>query len=289
MPLSIVDKNINKIKCDAKVVLSDTAGVTPSDGKYCKFIINAVSSDDFKLKYTERMAHYYYYCLVTAMESGYESVAIPILKIDDFYYPMYKQLKYAVKLICRFLADNEIDVYLVVKNKSDYKSKSTLITKISRYIEENTPDYNVMSIKAPDEFPFEEKKMCKLRCDSLSDIEEILSGIDDSFSLTLMKLIDAKNMTDVECYKRANVSKQTWYKILNDKNYRPSKNTVIAFAIALNLSYDETQHLLSTVGFTLSKSSEFDLIIEYLINQGCYDIMKINEILFEFDQPCLGV
>ncbi|MBO6263056.1 MAG: hypothetical protein J6N93_02125 [Clostridia bacterium] len=289
MPLSIVDKNIDKIKCDAKVVLSDTTGVTPSDGKYCKFIINAVSSADFKLKYTERMAHYYYYCLVTAMESGYESVAIPILKIDDFYYPMYKQLKYAVKLICRFLADNEIDVYLVVKNKSDYKSKSTLITKISRYIGRNSPDYNVMSIKAPDEFAFEGVVRCKPLYDSLSDIEIILSGIDDSFSLMLMKLIDAKKMTDVECYKRANVSKQTWYKILNDKNYRPSKNTVIAFAIALNLSYDETQHLLSTVGFTLSKSSEFDLIIEYLINQGCYDIMKINEILFEFDQPCLGV
>ena len=289
MSLLILDKKIDKIKCDAKVVLADTAGVTPSDGKYCKFIINAVSSADFKLKYTERMAYYYYYCLVTAMESGYESVAIPILKIDDFYYPMYKQLKYAVKLICRFLADNEIDVYLVVKNKSDYKSKSTLITKISRYIDRNSPDYNVMSIKAPEEFAFGEEKRCKLRYDSLSDIEKILSGIDDSFSLTLMKLIDAKKMTDVECYKRANVSKQTWYKILNDKNYRPSKNTVIAFAIALNLSYDETQHLLSTVGFTLSKSSEFDLIIEYLIKQGCYDIMKINEILFEFDQPCLGV
>ncbi len=289
MSLLILDKKIDKIKCDAKVVLADTAGITPSDGKYCKFIINAVYRDNLPLNYTERMKYYYYYCLVTAMESGYESVAIPILKIDDFYYPMYKQLEYAVKLISRFLADNEIDVYLVVKNKSDYKSKSTLIAKISRYIDRNSPDYNVMSIKAPDEFAFGQEKRCKLRYDSLSDIEKILSGIDDSFSLTLMKLIDAKKMTDVECYKRANVSKQTWYKILNDKNYRPSKNTVIAFAIALNLSYDETQHLLSTVGFTLSKSSEFDLIIEYLINQGCYDIMKINEILFEFDQPCLGV
>jgi predicted transcriptional regulator len=117
----------------------------------------------------------------------------------------------------------------------------------------------------------------------------MLANLDDSFAVTLLKLIDIKGIKDVECYKRANVSRQTWYKILNEKDYKPSKNTVIAFAIALKLSYSETQKLLATVGFTLSKSSKFDLIIEYFLQNGVYDIMQINETLFEFDQPCLGV
>ena len=121
------------------------------------------------------------------------------------------------------------------------------------------------------------------------EIVKMLQMADDNFAVTLMKLMDKKHMTEVECYKRANVSKQTWYKILNDKNYKPSKNTVIAFAISLKLDYQETQGLLSTVGFTLSNSSEFDIIIRYFIVRKIYDIMIINETLFEFDQPCLGV
>ena len=119
-------------------------------------------------------------------------------------------------------------------------------------------------------------------------LEDMLAEMDDSFAVTLLKLIDIKDMTDVECYKRANVSKQTWYKIMNDKEYRPSKNTVLSFAIALKLSLDEAKTLLSTVGFTLSKSSKFDIIIEYFLLSGEYDVFTINETLFKFDQPCLG-
>ena len=118
---------------------------------------------------------------------------------------------------------------------------------------------------------------------------EMLEQLDDSFTVTLLKLIDAKGLTDVECYKKANVSKQTWYKIMNEANYKPSKNTVLSFAIALELSLEETDHLLATVGFTLSNSSKFDVIIEYFLINQVYDIFTINEVLFQFDQPCLGV
>lgn len=120
-------------------------------------------------------------------------------------------------------------------------------------------------------------------------LADMLSNMDDNFAVTLLKLIDIKGMTDVECYKKANVSKQTWHKIMNEKEYRPSKNTVISFAIALKLTLEETNSLLATVGFTLSNSSKFDVIIEYFILTRQYDIFLINETLFEFDQVCLGV
>ncbi len=125
------------------------------------------------------------------------------------------------------------------------------------------------------------------QCSCPSELIELMDNIDDGFAVTLLKLIDAKGLTDVECYKKANVSKQTWYKIMNEQDYKPSKNTVLCFAIALELSLEETDHLLSTVGFTLSKSSKFDIIIEYFLLHGVYDIFTINETLFEFDQVCL--
>ena len=76
---------------------------------------------------------------------------------------------------------------------------------------------------------------------------------------------------------------------MNEKEYKPSRNTVIAFAIALKLTLEETQSLLKTVGFVLSHSSKFDIIVEYFLINGIYDINEINQTLFAFDQSCLGV
>ena len=134
-----------------------------------------------------------------------------------------------------------------------------------------------------------DKLQLDLADESREDLLELLKNLDDNFAVTLLKLIDAKGISEVECYKKACVSKQTWYKIMNEKGYKPSRNTAIAFAIALELSLDETNALLSTVGFTWSRSSKADIIIEFFIGSGIYDIMQINDALFEFDQPLLSV
>ena len=102
------------------------------------------------------------------------------------------------------------------------------------------------------------------------------------------KLMDEKGVDDVACYKKANVSKQTWHKILSDPAYKPSKNTVLSFAIALELNLEETLDFIGRAGYTLSHSSRFDIIIEYFIKQKNYDIFAINEALFAFDQSLLG-
>ena len=123
---------------------------------------------------------------------------------------------------------------------------------------------------------------------SRAALEEELRHLDKGFRETLFAHIDRLGITDVECYKRANVDKRTFSKLKSNKNYRPSKSTAVAFAVALGLSLEETEHLLSTAGLALSEASAFDVIVRFFLRRGCHNVFEINEALFEFDQPLLG-
>ncbi len=111
--------------------------------------------------------------------------------------------------------------------------------------------------------------------------------LEDTFSITLLKLITTKGRDPVDVYKRANLDRKLFSKIRSQEDYKPSKNTVISLALALELSFDETQGLLKKAGFTLSRSILFDVIIEYFILQGNYDIFEINSHLLTYKQPLL--
>ena len=138
--------------------------------------------------------------------------------------------------------------------------------------------------------PFIEEDYAPMPCAIGSAPKQSLEDfikLDESFALKLIKLIDAKGISDVECYKKANVSKQTWHKLMTDKHYKPNKKTAISFAVALELSLDEAQKLLSAVGFVLSDSSLFDVIIKYCLENEIYDVFEIDSALFKYDQETL--
>ncbi len=120
-------------------------------------------------------------------------------------------------------------------------------------------------------------------------LDELLDSPSESFQEKLFQLIDKSGMDDVSVYKKANITKKVFSDIKTKKNYKPSKKTAVAFAIALELSMDETTDLLQRAGIALSPSSKFDLIVGYYISHGIYDMMTINLTLFNNKQECLGV
>ena len=121
-------------------------------------------------------------------------------------------------------------------------------------------------------------------------LKHMLENMDKGFTDTLLYYIDKKGLTDVEAYKRSNISRKTFSKIRCTKDYRPSKVTAVSFAIGLRLNLEETEHLLKTAGMCLSKSYKFDLIIEYFIMSGKYEnVFDVNAVLYKMDQPLLGV
>ena len=119
---------------------------------------------------------------------------------------------------------------------------------------------------------------------SLSDA---LSGMDESFSEMVLRKIDERGMTDAQCYKKAEIDRKLFSKLRGNRLYKPSRQTAVALAIALELSLEETKKLLMKAGFALSHSSKFDIIIEYFISRGNYNRFEINEALYEFDQQLI--
>ena len=116
-------------------------------------------------------------------------------------------------------------------------------------------------------------------------IDDLMSQMDETFSQRLLRMIKERKMSESEAYKKAFVDRRHFAKIKKDEYYAPSKKTVLAFAIALELTLDETKDLLRSAGYALSRSSKFDIIVVYFLDNRNYNMFDINEVLFEYDQP----
>ncbi|MCF0144894.1 MAG: RNase III inhibitor, partial [Firmicutes bacterium] len=117
----------------------------------------------------------------------------------------------------------------------------------------------------------------------------LLENLDAGFSDTLLALIDETGEKDSYIYKKANVDRKLFSKIRNNPDYKPSKATALAFALALELDLYQTKDLIGRAGYALSNSSKFDVIVEFFIKNKNYNIFELNEVLFKYDQPLIGV
>jgi O-acetyl-ADP-ribose deacetylase len=121
---------------------------------------------------------------------------------------------------------------------------------------------------------------------SKQDLEAIMGGRTseaETFSQMLLRLVDKSGKRDAEIYTKAGQSKQTFSKIRSQRNYQPSKNTVLSFAIALELNMDQTMDLLKSAGFTLSDGIRMDVAMRFFIENGIYDLFQIKITLFGMD------
>lgn len=279
----------------------------------CKYIIHTVGpvwhGGD---RGEEELLHSCYRnSLELAKENSCESVAFPLISSGIYGYPKDKALDVAVSEFRSFLEENDMDITLVIFDKDSFEVSSGIVGEIRQYISnayaKKCADHDrrnrgsaaaVGTYQLADAKPsglFGRKKESSANimledscCEASVDLENMLKTHDESFSEALLRLIDEKGMTDVETYKKANIDRKLFSKIRSDKNYKPKKQTAVAFAVALELDLGETEELLKKAGFALSDSLKFDLIIRYFIERSNYNIYEINEALFAFDQSLIG-
>lgn len=291
------------------------AKITPGFDLPAKFVIHTVGPvwRDGLHGEAELLRSCYRSSLRLAVENGCQSVAFPLISAGVYGYPKAQAFKIAVDTIGEFLLEHDLLVYVVVFGRASVEISQKLFSHIQAYID----DHYVETHSDPLDLRFRRMQQTRMEEDlcirelgalpmasqsapapakaapqksafSLKGLTALLFDLDESFSQALLRLIDQRGMTDAQCYKKANIDRKLFSKIRNDPNYKPSKPTVLAFAIALELDLEETKKLLERAGFALSHASKSDLIVEYFILHKNYNIFEINEALFSFDQSLLG-
>ncbi len=312
--------------------------VTPAFDLDAKYIFHTVGpiwqGGDYGEKETVRKC--YQNCLDKAKELEIESIAFPLLATGTYGFPKADALLIATSVFSGFLAENEMEITLVVFDNESFAISDKIFAGVDQFIDENyvgektVEEYSPGNLRADleahvadecAEEPIERKAARRERnrnerrglfgsgsnamrmdsaippvaaagaaCASVAprSLEDVVKNVSESWQESLLRLITERGYSDTEVYKRANVDRKLFSKIRSNKNYQPKKNTAVAFALALRLNLDETKDFLMRAGYAFSPSSKFDLIIEYSIEHGVYDLMLINGALFDHDQPQLG-
>ncbi|MBQ7860244.1 MAG: macro domain-containing protein [Faecalibacterium sp.] len=258
--------------------------------------------------------------LALALRRGCRSVAFPLLGAGNHGFPTEVAMQIAIAACSSFLMQHEMQIYLVVFNRSAFTLSEKLFHSVASYIDEhyilsktlteyNIPEKQGSSAPLQLQRDMERRRLLRYRhsleemsvCEAMpaappapaatapaKDLKTLLEHTDAGFSETLLRLIDRSGKKDSAIYKKANVDRKLFSKIRSNPGYKPSKSTALAFAVALELDLDETLDLIGRAGYTLTRSSKFDIIVQFFIETKQYDIYKINLALFQFDQRLLG-
>lgn len=297
------------------------AAVTKGFDLDAKYVIHTVGPvwTDGKHNEEQILSSCYQRSLELAKKHGCESVAFPLIATGNYGFPKSLALQIAVREISSFLLENEMQVYLVVFDRDSFRLSEKMFKSVSSYIDENyISDRNLneylkeglYSAIAETRRKRDRPKLTRSSSKNIfpaqlmseahdvpvaaaapmttDDWGKLMKNLDAGFSETLLKLIDRTGKKDSEIYKKANVDRKLFSKIRNNMDYKPSKTTALAFAFALELDIEEAKDFIGRAGFALSHSSKFDVIVEYFLVNGNYDVFELNEVLFAFDQPLIG-
>ena len=294
-----------------KLAVSNIA-VTPALNLKAKYIVHVVGPRwrGGDAREVELLTKCYQNVLEAATEYGCESIAIPLISTGNYDFPKELALQIAKETISKYLATNELNVYLVVYDRESFQISKSLFDDVQSYIDKklvreicalqaprrvcsDSVKKRIVSYNRSNEFEsfsniaWGEVASKAIKTDSRS-LEDLVTELESSFAESLFKYIDDKGLTDPEVYKRANLDRKLFSKIRKNKNYKPSKNTALALAVALELNLDETKDFIGKAGYALTRSSKMDIIVEFFIKQNNYDIFELNEVLFYYEEPLLG-
>ncbi|MBP3398264.1 MAG: macro domain-containing protein, partial [Erysipelotrichaceae bacterium] len=243
------------------------AAITPAFNLKAKYIIHTVGpvwrGGNFGEE--EILKSCYSNSLTKAVELNAKSIAFPLISTGVYGFPKDKALHIAISTISEFLLNHELDVILVVFDHESFKISNQLFHNIQEFIDQNYVDEKAYSEYGTPLF----LNRCDLPTDELKEIslDDFIKDSELTFQERLFELIDERNLTDVEVYKRANISRKLFSKIRCNVDFQPNKKTAISLAIALHLTLEEAEDLLDRAGLSLSSSKKFDLIIKYFIIQ----------------------
>ena len=288
--------------CDkVSPIQTGKAAITPGFALPAKYVIHAAGPvyRQWNTEQNEQLLRSAYTeSLELARKYRCESIAFPLISSGIYGYPKDEALLVATAAIEDFLAEHDMDVYLVIFDRAAFAVSEELLGAIESYIDEHYVDTHTVR----------RRELLEVECQALpeampppflaeaapmaasvpKELDDLIDALDEPFNTTLLRLIDAKGKTDAEVYKRANINRKLFSKIRTGKGYMPGKRTILALAIALELTLDETDDLLEKAGYALSHSQKFDVIVEFFIVSQKFNIFEINEVLFKYDQPLLG-
>jgi len=272
------------------------AVITPGFNLPARYVIHAVGPVWQGGRYHEEslLRSAYTRSLEIARQNGLHSIAFPLISSGVYGYPKAQALQVALSAIQAFLLDSDdMDVYLVVFDRTAFRLSEKLTSSVESYISEHFVDIvessQQMRRRQMEKFLAAESCVpCAPK--PLLVLDELLAHRhEETFSEMLLRLVDEKGFAkDSIVYKRANIERSVFSKLRSNKDYTPSKSTALALCIALELNMDQTKDLLARAGFALSPSNLGDVIVSYFIESRRYDIFEVNATLFNYGQPFLG-
>ncbi|WP_407398306.1 macro domain-containing protein [Anaerovibrio sp.] len=269
------------------------AFITPGYNLLAQYVIHTVGPvwQDGKHGERELLASCYKNSLRLATDHKCSSIAFPLISAGIFGCPPEIAIATATGAIREYIDEHDLDVYMVMFDRESFKISNSLFNDVQNYIDEVYVDEHLAQESCNNYRRRREREaaLYKNRVTDSRSLDEMLDDMTDTFSEALFKLIDAKGMTDPQVYKKANINRKHFSKIRTNQDYKPKKSTVFALAIALELNLAETRELLARAGYAFSHSNVSDVIIEYFLRHGKYDIDSINQVLFEKGEPTLGV
>ena len=292
--LLVARQKIGSIACGS-------AAITPAFELDAKYVIHTVGPVWDGGSYGEEtlLRNCYDNSLKLALQNGCESIAFPLISTGNYGFPKDKALQIAIAAFSEFLLEQEMQIYLVVFDRKSYKLSEKLFQDVATYIDQNYVDAWEMDTYGAAEpirnrrrrERIESKTMMPMACEAMvapMDLDSFLKKKDAGFVETLLELIQKSGHKNSTIYKRANISKQHFSKLINDPKATITKPVAVALALALELDLTQTRDLIGRAGYTLTNSSYFDLVIQFHIENKKYNVVEINCILYEYDQPLLG-